>query len=262
MGPLNKDTSNMLGQQAQRVFYVLMETPCPYLDGRQERKLLTELAGERILADYSLLSRAGFRRSHRFAYRPACRDCDACVPVRVVASEFDASRSLKRVQRMNAGLVIEERPAKATSEQYGVFHRYIRSRHGDGDMANMGYDDYRAMVEDSRLDTRMLEFRDAENRLVAACLADWLEDGPSAVYSFFEPDLSRLSLGNYMVLALIDAARRDKLPYVYLGYWIAQSLKMAYKKRFQPIEGLGPDGWSRLPADDWSSPENMVEPEP
>lgn len=229
-----------------QVFYVLMETPCPYLAGRRERKLLTEIGGAESVACYNSLSRAGFRRSHNFAYRPACNSCTACVPVRVRADAFRPSRSLRRVARLNATLVATDKPPRATTEQYDLFSRYVRSRHSDGEMASMDFADYRTMIEDTRLKTRLTEFREADGRLVAACLTDWLEDGPSAVYSFFAPELAGRSLGTFMVLWLIEAARRHDLPHVYLGYWIAASTKMAYKARFHPVEGLGADGWRLL----------------
>jgi len=229
-----------------QVFYVLMETPCPYLAGRRERKLLTEIGGTESVARYNSLSRAGFRRSHNFAYRPACSNCTACVPVRVCADAFQPSRSLRRVARLNATLVATDQPPQATMEQYDLFNRYVSSRHSDGEMASMDFSDYRTMIEDTRLKTRLTEFREADGRLVAACLTDWLEDGPSAVYSFFAPDLAGRSLGTFMVLWLIEAAGRHDLPHVYLGYWIAASTKMAYKARFHPVEGLGADGWRLL----------------
>ncbi len=231
----------------RQVLYVLRETPCPYLPGRRERKLMTEIHGPDAAQVYSRLTRAGFRRSHNFAYRPACTNCCACVPIRVLAGAFRPSPSLRRVQRLNAGLTVEDRPLRATDEQFGLFRRYLRARHGEGDMNGMSFTDYRAMLGETLLDTRLSEFREADGRLVAACLTDWLEDGPSAVYSFFAPELQQRSLGTFMVLWLIEAARQGGLPHVYLGYWIAGSAKMAYKARFRPAEGLGPNGWQPLP---------------
>jgi len=232
-------------QPAQR-YYVLAESCCPYLPGRRERKLITELGDTQGSALYGVLSRAGFRRSHGFAYRPACSGCSACIPVRVAASAFTPGRSLRRVVRMNAPLCAELRPARATLEQYQLFSHYIDARHDDGEMEGMTFADYRGMVEHTRIDTRMVEFRNEDGVLVAACLADWLSDGPSAVYSFFDPKLARSGLGTYMVVWLIQAARDAGLPYVYLGYWIEQSPKMSYKTRFRPLEALGPDGWHTL----------------
>lgn len=250
MGPRTTSTAGFDARaewaRPKQTFYVLRETPCPYLSGRRERKLMTEIQGPGAVATYSRLSRAGFRRSHNYAYRPACSGCKACVPVRVVADAFRPGRSLRRVRHLNVALSIDDRPAEPTEEQFALFTRYLRSRHGDGEMAGMTYTDYGMMVGETRLDTRLTEFREPDGRLVAVCLTDWLEDGPSAVYSFFEPDLVGRSLGTFMVLWLIEAARQSGLPHVYLGYWIGESSKMAYKARFQPIEGLGPEGWRRL----------------
>ena len=230
----------------KQVYHVLAEGPCPYLPGRRERKLITELPGQPVAkatTRYTLLSRAGFRRSHQYAYRPACTDCAACVPVRVRAADFEAAGSLKRVARANRNLRAIERPAEPTEEQYGLFNRYIQARHGDGEMADMTALDYHGMVRHSRVETRMVEFRDAAGKLVAACLFDRLDDGLSAVYSFFDPELDRRSLGSYMVLWLIDTAHAQALSYVYLGYWIAGAPKMSYKARFRPLEALTKSGW-------------------
>jgi arginine-tRNA-protein transferase len=227
-------------------FLVTTEMPCPYLPGRLERKVVTELAGLRAATTYELLSRAGFRRSHSIAYRPACSGCSACVPVRVVVDEFAASRSLRRIASRNQDLAVELKPNRGTPEQYQLFTRYLESRHGDGEMVGMRFHEYRAMVEDSPIETRLVEFRESSGRLVACCLADWAADGISAVYSFFDTTQARRSLGSHVVLWLIEAARRERLDYVYLGYWVADSRKMAYKTRFRPIEAFRPGGWRRL----------------
>lgn len=229
-------------------YYVLEPNLCPYLPGRMERKLLTEISGPCAQRTYETLTLAGFRRSHRFAYRPACGRCNACTPVRVVVGEFAPGRSLRRILRANADLSVGFVRARASPEQFALFRRYIESRHGDGEMAGMTEQEYRDMVEASDIDTRLAEFRDHDGRLVAVCLLDWLRDGPSAVYSFFEPDEARRSLGTHVVLSLIEAARQAGLPHVYLGYWIENSRKMAYKTRFRPLQLLGPSGWHTLPA--------------
>lgn len=220
--------------------------PCPYLGGRTEQNIFTELAGPNTPHLYDALTQAGFRRSHNVAYRPACPGCQACVPVRVVVDAFEPGKSLKRVDRRNAETKEIVTPARATPEQFQLFSRYVASRHGDGEMAGMSYMDYMAMVQDSPLKTFMTEYRTADRRLVAACLVDRLSDGLSAVYSFFDPDFDGQSLGTYIILRLIDQCRRAGLPYLYLGYWINGSRKMAYKSRFQPLEGLGQHGWARL----------------
>ncbi|HKF72608.1 MAG TPA: arginyltransferase [Stellaceae bacterium] len=231
---------------ALRPFYRTASLPCPYLDGKTERKLITEISGHDSYAFYNELSRAGFRRSHHLAYRPACAGCAACLPVRVNVEKFEISRSLRRTMIANRDLAPRLMPARATTEQYRVFSRYQRSRHAESDMASMTYGDYRAMVEDSPVMTVMQEHRKPDGTLVAACLADLLDDGLSAVYSFYDPAESARSPGTAVILALIAEARKRALPYVYLGYWIGASRKMAYKTRFRPLEALTSQGWAPL----------------
>jgi arginine-tRNA-protein transferase len=227
-------------------FYRTAALPCPYVPGRTERKLVTELAGRDATRFYNELSRAGFRRSHHLAYRPACAGCTACVPVRIPVAHFRDTRSLKRIRLANADLRMRPAEPRATLEQYRLFVRYQRLRHAESDMASMTYGDYRAMIEDSPVMTRLIELRDAEGRLQGGCLVDVLDDGISAVYSFYAPETPKRSLGTYLVLALVDEARRRLLPYVYLGYWIGESPKMAYKARFRPLEALDAEGWHRF----------------
>ena len=227
-------------------FYTTAPLPCPYLPGRTERKIVTELSGTEAEALHERLSRAGFRRSHNIAYAPVCPGCQACVPIRVVSEEFTPDRTQRRILRANADLTVSEMPARATAEQFTLFQRYQKNRHADGDMAAMGYYDYRAMIEDTPISTGILEFRDAQDRLLGACLTDWLADGLSAVYSFFDTDEDKRSLGTFAVLWLIGRARSLGLPYVYLGYWVPESRKMAYKARFRPSEILISGAWNRL----------------
>ncbi|MBI3445958.1 MAG: arginyltransferase [Magnetospirillum sp.] len=224
-------------------FFTTAPLPCPYVSGRLERKIVTELNGTDADSLHEALSRAGFRRSHSIAYTPACPGCSACIPVRIVVDAFSPDRTMRRVSRDNGGLIARKVPARATADQFRLFARYQESRHSGGDMALMGFYDYRSMVEDSPIDTFIVEYRDGDGNLVAACLADRMGDGLSAVYSFFDPDLSARSLGTFMVLWLVDEARRLELPFVYLGYWISESRKMSYKTRFQPLEAFGPEGW-------------------
>jgi arginine-tRNA-protein transferase len=155
---------------------------------------------------------------------------------------------MRRILARNAGLRATVTEAVPTQEQFKLFARYLEARHNDGEMVGMGPQDYASMVGDSPVDTRIVEFREAAGKLVAACLTDWGQDGISAVYSFFDPDLAQNSLGSYIVLWLIAEAKRRSLPYVYLGYWVAGSQKMDYKRRFLPIEAYGPSGWVRMPA--------------
>ncbi|CAA7618052.1 arginyltransferase [Magnetospirillum sp. UT-4] len=234
-------------------FFTTAPLPCPYIAGRLERKIVTELNGPDADVLHEALSRAGFRRSHSIAYTPACPGCSACIPVRIVVGEFGPDRTMRRVSRANADLTAKKVPARATAEQYRLFSRYQEARHTGGDMALMGFYDYRSMVEDSPIDTYLVEYRRPDNALAAVCLADRMSDGFSAVYSFFDPDLSDRSLGTYVVLWLIGDALAANLPYVYLGYWIRESRKMSYKARFKPLEAFGPNGW-RVLEDDGSAP--------
>ncbi|MBM3582858.1 MAG: arginyltransferase [Alphaproteobacteria bacterium] len=228
------------------VFYGTAPQPCPYLDGRIESKIVTELTQRDATGLHDRLVVAGFRRSHKLAYRPACRGCDACVPVRVPVARFQPSRTQRRIARRNADLMVEELPARASSEQYALFRRYQRSRHHDGGMALMGARDYRDMVEETAVETRIVEFRALDGRLVAVSLSDRIADGLSGVYQFFDPDEPQRSPGVAVILWHIARARALGLPYVYLGYWIADCAKMAYKNAYRPIEALGPAGWREL----------------
>jgi arginine-tRNA-protein transferase len=237
----------LAGLDAFRQFFATASAPCPYLPGRAERKLIVELpANEDAPLVYDHLSRAGFRRSHHFAYRPACRACTACVPVRIAVGRFAHTRATRRVRNLNRGLSGRLVAAHATAEQFRLFADYQRSRHSDSDMAVMGFRDYRSMVEDSPIDTAIAEFRDCGGRLVAAALVDRLDDGISAVYSFYDPARARQSLGTWSILWLVEECARRELPHVYLGYWIAASPKMAYKARFPGVERLSADGWIAL----------------
>ena len=237
-------------------FYLTAPSPCPYLPGQEERKVFTHLVGERAGELNDLLTHGGFRRSQSIAYRPACETCRACISVRVVAEDFRPTRSMRRIAERNADLVGEMRVSVPTSEQYSVFRSYLDSRHRDGGMADMTVLDYAMMVEDSHVETRMVEYRRrgpdsplngrGTGALLAVALTDVLSDGLSMVYSFFEADEAPRSLGTFMILDHIARARHMGLPYVYLGYWVQGSRKMDYKGRFLPQERLSSDGWKRV----------------
>jgi leucyl-tRNA---protein transferase len=228
--------------------------PCPYLPGREERNVAAELTGEDAEDIYDAAVRAGFRRSHDIIYRPACPGCEACVPVRIDVQQFVARRSLARNARLNANLqatIIT--PPTAESELYDLFYSYQLSRHTGGGMDGMSAQEFETLMTSSPVETFAVEFRDENGILAAVMLADKISDGLSAVYSFFDPDREQLGLGTYMVLWMIERARKEGLAYVYLGYWIARSQKMAYKARFRPLEALHPsEGWQPfepMPAD-------------
>jgi len=237
-------------------FYLTAPSPCPYLPGQEERKVFTHLVGERASELNDLLTHGGFRRSQSIAYRPACETCRACISVRVVADDFRPTRSMRRTLERNGDIVGEMRVAAPTSEQYLVFRSYLDARHRDGGMADMTVLDYAMMVEDSHVETRMVEYRRrggesavdgrGTGELLAVALTDVLSDGLSMVYSFFDSDEERRSLGTFMILDHISRARRMGLPYVYLGYWVQGSRKMDYKGRFLPQQRLTPDGWKRV----------------
>jgi arginine-tRNA-protein transferase len=237
-------------------FYLTAPSPCPYLVGKEERKVFTHLVGERAGELNNILTQGGFRRSQSIAYRPACEGCRCCVSVRVVNNEFAPTRSMRRIVGRNADISGDMRVAVPTSEQYAIFRGYLDSRHRDGGMADMTVLDYAMMVEDSHIETRIIEYRRREpgsslpgrhaGELIAVALTDVLADGLSMVYSFFEPDEADRSLGTFMVLDHIARAQQMGLPYVYLGYWVRGSRKMDYKSRFLPQERLTPEGWARV----------------
>ena len=232
-------------------FYLTAPSPCPYLGGKEERKVFTHLVGERAAELNNILTQGGFRRSQSIAYRPACEGCRSCVSVRVIAKEFRPTRSMRRIGNRNADVKSEMKIAVPTSEQYAIFRGYLDSRHRDGGMADMTVLDYAMMVEDSHIETRIIEYRRRRSGrhagdLLAVALTDVLGDGLSMVYSFFEPDEAARSLGTLMVLDHIARAQRMGLAYVYLGYWVSGSRKMDYKGRFLPQERLTPDGWARV----------------
>ena len=237
-------------------FYLTAPSPCPYLPGQEERKVFTHLVGERAAELNDILTQGGFRRSQSIAYRPACETCRACISVRVIVSDFAPSAGMRRIAERNRDVIGDMRGPVPTSEQYSVFRAYLDARHRDGGMADMTVLDYAMMVEDSHVDTRLVEFRlrgpdtaitgRGTGRLLAVALTDVLNDGLSMVYSYFDPDYGNRSLGTLMILDHIERARKMGLAYVYLGYWVPNSRKMDYKGRFLPQERLLPSGWSRV----------------
>jgi arginine-tRNA-protein transferase len=224
--------------------------PCPYLPGKQERKLFTHLTGRRASALHSLLSDNGFRRSQNLIYRPACEGCAACQSVRILAREFEPSPRYRRVLRLNEDIEVAVRPPRATPEQFALFKRYLEARHTGGGMTAMNFVDYEYMVEDTPVQTIIVEYRlgrDPAHPLVAVALTDVMPDGLSMVYSFFDPALDKRGLGNLLILDHVRQVRLAGLTYVYLGYWVQESPKMAYKGQFRPLEvQRGPLGWARL----------------
>ena len=242
-------------------FYVTAETACPYLPNRYERKLFTHLSGRRATDLHDMLSLHGFRRSQNIAYRPACEGCNACKSARVVVDQFQMNASQRRVWRKNTDLEAIDSAPRATEEQYALFQTYLKARHQDGGMADMSHLDYEFMVEDTPVHSEVIEYRQltsdpsTSGELIAVALTDRLPDGISMVYSFFDPKFSKRSLGRFMILDQIRRAKRLGLPYLYLGYWVKNSPKMAYKADYQPIEILSThEQWVQLRSDDNNNP--------
>ena len=233
-------------------FFVTAPGPCPYLAGKSERKVFTELRGENADELNEALGRIGFRRSQTVAYRPSCVDCQACVSVRVVANEFQPSSTQKRVMRRHGDLIATECRPWATAEQYELLQRYLAVRHPGGGMTQMEESDFADMVEHSPVSSYVVEYRETgvgsqPGRLVGACLTDFQGDGLSMIYSFYDPEAeARSGLGTYIILDHIRRAAEHSLPYVYLGYWVDGSDRMQYKVRFRPLERLTGAGWERI----------------
>ncbi|WP_106206715.1 arginyltransferase [Aliiruegeria haliotis] len=235
-------------------FYVTAPQPCPYLQGRMERKLFTALQGDHAEVLNDTLSKQGFRRSQSVLYRPACADCTACLSARIRVADFTPSRSQRRTLSRNAPMQREATSPWATDEQYTLFRRYLDSRHADGGMADMDIFEFAAMVEETPVRSRVVEYRmpglaeqdGPESDIAAVCLTDVLEDGLSMVYSFYEPNLQKLSLGTYVILDHIEIARAAGLPYVYLGYWVPGSAKMGYKAGFNALEIYKDETWQPI----------------
>ncbi|NHB77325.1 arginyltransferase [Rhodobacter calidifons] len=223
-------------------FYVTAPQPCPYLPGRMERKLFTALQGEHAQKLNDTLSKQGFRRSQNVLYRPSCAECSACLSARIRVADFRPSRTQRRILKRTAELRRNATSPWATEDQFALFRRYLDHRHADGGMADMDIFEFAAMIEETPIKSRVIEYTrppragDSGRQLAAVCLTDVFDDGLSMVYSFYDPDLSGLSLGTHVILDHIAIAREAGLPYVYLGYWVPGSRKMGYKAGFSALE--------------------------
>lgn len=240
-------------------FYLTAPAACPYLPGEFERKVFTHLVGPRAAEMNDLLTQGGFRRSQNIAYRPACEACRACVSVRILVDQFEPSRTMRRVLSANSDITTEIYPAQPSTEQFSLFRTYLDSRHQRGGMSDMSALDYAIMVEDTHVNTRVIEYRRrvegagigaAKGELVGVALTDMMSDGLSMVYSFFNPELEKRSFGTFMILDHINRTRTLGLPHVYLGYWVKGSAKMGYKTRYQPQEHLTARGWELYTEDE------------
>ena len=233
-------------------FFVTAPAPCPYLAGRAERKVFTELKGPHADALNDALGRIGFRRSQTVAYRPSCVDCSACVSVRVAARDFAPSATQRRNAKRHAGLEVSLCHPWSTTEQFELLQRYLGARHPGGGMTQMDEVDFADMVEHTPVTSYIVEYREpsdgaAPGRLVGACLTDRQADGLSMIYSFYDPEHEAYTgLGTYIILDHIARAAEEGLPYVYLGYWVEGSARMQYKVRYRPLERLTREGWQRM----------------
>jgi arginine-tRNA-protein transferase len=236
-------------------FFLTAPSPCPYLPGREERKVFAHLPMLEGPAVHDALTQGGFRRSQNIAYRPACEGCVSCLSARLPVRDYQLSRSERRILARHEDLTRHVVEAEATREQFDLLRRYLHSRHAGGGMADMTWSDFVAMVEDTAVRTYLVEYRTPSHDggpglLVACALVDRLSDGLSLVYSFFEPSAARTSPGSFMILDHLIQAKALGLPHVYLGYWVRGSRKMDYKARFSPLEVLDPNGWRLLSARD------------
>ncbi|MEQ1593281.1 MAG: arginyltransferase [Thiobacillaceae bacterium] len=232
----------------QRVqFYLTASYTCSYLPDRQARSQVATPAHFINSEVYSQLIRAGFRRSGQFTYRPSCETCHECIPARVRVADFAPSRTQRRCLARNSHLEARFLALTYRDEHFALYRKYQASRHAGGGMDQDGSEQYTQFLLSSNVNSVLVEFRDG-GELVMVSVIDQTEDGLSAVYTFFDPEREKDSLGSYGVLWQIDLARRLELPYVYLGYWIASTRKMAYKKQYQPLEGLVEGRWQLIAA--------------
>ncbi|MBA4502100.1 arginyltransferase [Marinobacterium marinum] len=227
-------------------FYATPEHDCSYLPDRQARTLFVDPRATIDNHLYSQLSNLGFRRSGSHIYRPHCEDCQACISVRIPAARFRPSKTQHRIENRNTDLIVCPAPCAFTAEYYSLYERYIRKRHADGDMYPPSEEQFVSFLTDGRTDSCFYEFRSPEGTLLAVAVSDRLEQGLSALYTFYDPDEPRRSLGVYAIIWQIRQAQRLQLPYLYLGYWVEECRKMNYKTAYSPLEMLLNHKWQSV----------------
>lgn len=221
------------------------EHPCPYLPGKTARTEFLDLRAVNPSPDYAELLAQGFRRSGSYFYRPDCKHCQACVPLRIPVREFNPDRSQRRVWRRNQDLSVSLRPAEFLPEHYALYRRYLAWKHAGGGMDDPSPLDYASLLMARNHGTQLAQIH-LRDQLVAMAVVDALDTAWSAVYTFYAPEASPRSLGTFAILWEIAEARRRGLQWLYLGYWVEASPKMSYKARFLPHERLASNGWQRI----------------
>lgn len=223
-------------------FYSTAPYPCSYLPDQQARSQVAAPAHLINAGTYSQLVEQGFRRSGLFTYRPHCDHCKACVPVRVDAAAYTPNRSQRRAWKQHQSLQALVAEPAWSPEHYKLYTRYQQGRHPGGGMDEDSRTQYAQFLLTTRVNTRLVEFRTPEDELAIVSIIDVLDEGLSSVYTFYDPDMAG-SLGTYAIMWQIDQCRLLDLPWLYLGYWIAESPKMSYKAGFQPQQKLIDDRW-------------------
>jgi len=231
-----------MGMVKTLIFYATPEHECSYLPNKQAKTMFVDPRAEINKTLYTQLTFMGFRRSGSHYYRPHCEFCSACKASRIPVERFKANRNQKRILRKNADIKIKQAAIEYNQEHYNLYEKYITQRHADGDMFPPSKEQYNSFIVDCPVDSEFIEFR-LNDRLVALAITDCLDDGLSAIYTFYDPDFNQRSLGTYVILWQIMAVKDQKESYLYLGYWIKNCRKMAYKNQFSPLEILENEHW-------------------
>lgn len=226
-------------------FYLTAPYPCSYLPDQMARSQVATPSFLITTEVYSNLVRRGFRRSGTFTYRPRCDTCRACIPVRLDVASFTPSRTQRRTFSCHSNLGLSLHPLKDNEEHFTLYQRYQKARHSEGVMDNDSHEQYRNFLLHSHVDTTLVEFREC-GVLRMVSIIDILDDGLSSVYTFYDPDVAQASYGTFNILWQAELCRRLELDYLYLGYWIKDSAKMAYKANFRPLQGLIEGEWLPL----------------
>ncbi len=229
----------------QSIFMLTKATPCPYLTGKVEKRIATDITHNKNI--YEELSINGFRRVENWMYRPVCDSCSACKSYRVDITNFKLSKSLKRVLKYFENINYQLVKNNSTQEHFELFKKYQLDRHAGGSMSSMDDDEFSSMIETSPIQTSLMEFRDYTKKLIGVVLLDIDEKNLSAVYSFFDPKFNKLGLGNYMIIQCLLFGQSKKYKYLYLGYYIEELSSMSYKSRFKPGQILNNNEWKNFP---------------